>query len=142
MILLAVSMMSGAAEPVKDDGIKWSGDLKTAWEVASDQQRPLLVFVTMDGCSHCQRMKQTTLRDKAVQGDLKSGFVLVALNVKDEPEFIKILRIQTFPAMVVIQPNGDVVESISGYQTPKQLREKLSSTTRQASLKKPPRTIR
>ncbi|MHB8972848.1 MAG: thioredoxin family protein [Pirellulaceae bacterium] len=142
VILLACSVPSGAAEPAKDDGVKWSGDLKTAWEVASDRQRPLLVFVTMDGCAYCQKMKQTTLRDKAVQHDLKSGFVLVAVNVKDEPDFIKILQIRTFPAMVVIQPNGDVVESISGYQTPKQLRDKLSSTTRQASREKNPQLVR
>jgi thioredoxin-related protein len=134
LIVLATSMMGGAAEPTKDDGIKWSADLKTAWELASEQQRPLLVFITMDGCPFCQKMKQTTLRDKAVQGDLKSRFVTVALNVKDEPEFIKILHIRTFPSTVVIQPNGDVVESITGYQTPKQLRDKLSSSTRQAAL--------
>ncbi len=108
-------------------------DLAAAWETAREQQRPLLLFVTMDGCAHCQKMKQTTLRDKEVQSDLQARFVPVALNVKDEPELVKILRLRLFPAMVVIQPNGDVLESISGYQTPKQLREKLSSTARQAS---------
>jgi thioredoxin-related protein len=136
VIVLVSTVLCGATEPAKDDGFKWSGDLKAAWEVASEQQRPLLVFVTMDGCPHCQKMKQTTLRDKSVQRDLKSRFVTVALNLKDEPDFIGILRIRTFPAMVVIQPNGDVLESISGYQTPKQLREKLLSTARQASLDK------
>lgn len=142
LIVLAATIVSGAAEPAKDNGLKWSSDLNTAWQVASEQQRPLLVFITMDGCAYCQKMKQTTLRDKAVQGDLKSGFVPVALNVKDEPEFIKLLRIHTFPTMVIIQPNGDVLESISGYQTPKQLRDKLSSTTRQASHEKNSRKVR
>ncbi len=136
VIVLVSTLLCGAAEPAKDDGFKWSGDLKAAWEVASEQQRPLLVFVTMDGCPHCQKMKQTTLRDKSVQRDLKSRFVTVALNLKDEPDFIGVLRIRTFPAMVVVQPNGDVLESISGYQTPRQLREKLLSTARQASLEK------
>ncbi|MHB0959916.1 MAG: thioredoxin family protein [Pirellulaceae bacterium] len=142
LAVLACAIISHAAEPAKEGGIKWSGDLKVAWEAASEQQRPLLVFVTTDGCIHCQKMKQTTLRDRAVQGDLKSRYVTVALNVKDEPEFIKILRIRTFPTMVVIQPNGDVLESISGYQTPKQLRDKLSSTARHASRETNSRKVR
>jgi hypothetical protein len=45
--------------------------------------------------------------------------------------------VRTFPTLVVIQPNGDVVESISGYQTPKQLREKLAPIVRQAARGKP-----
>ncbi|MCU0961400.1 MAG: thioredoxin family protein [Pirellulaceae bacterium] len=127
-----------AADAVSKEGeIAWSGSLTTAWRAAREQQRPLLLFVTMDTCVHCQKMKQTTLKDAAVQSDLKERFIPVALNVKDEPEFIKTLRVRTFPTLVVIQPNGDVVESISGYQTPKQLREKLAPIVRQAARGKP-----
>jgi thioredoxin-related protein len=127
-----------ATDPVREEeGVAWSGSLVTAWRAARDQQRPLLLFVTMDTCVHCQKMKQTTLKDAAVQSDLKGRFIPVALNVKDEPEFIKTLRVRSFPTLVVIQPNGDVVESISGYQTPKQLRDKLAPIVRQAARGKP-----
>ncbi len=101
-----------AADAVSKEGeIAWSGSLTTAWRAAREQQRPLLLFVTMDTCVHCQKMKQTTLKDAAVQSDLKERFIPVALNVKDEPEFI--------------------------YQTPKQLREKLAPIVRQAARGKP-----
>ena len=140
VIVLASTLSLSANEPVKTAaGLKWVGDLDTAWETAREKQRPLLLFVTMDGCVHCQKMKQTTLRDKDVQGDLQTLFIPVALNAKDEPELVKNLRLRLFPAVVVIQPNGDVLESISGYQTPKQLREKLSSTLRQAARETKPR---
>ena len=141
LVMFASTITLAAKEPAKaDTGLKWTGDLATAWETAREQQRPLLLFVTMDGCPHCQKMKQTTLRDKDVQSDLQSGFIPVALNVKDEPELAKKLRLRLFPALVVIQPDGNVLESIGGYQTPKQLREKLSATIRQASREAKPRT--
>lgn len=143
VIVLASTITLSANEPAKTNtGLKWTGDLATAWETAREKQRPLLLFVTMDGCAHCQKMKQTTLHDKEVQSDLQARFVPVALNVKDEPELVKTLRLRLFPVMVVIQPNGDVLESISGYQTPKQLRDKLSSTLRQASRETKPQTNR
>ena len=62
-------------------------------------------------------MKQTTFRDKDVQRDIESWFVAVSLNVKDDPAFVKTLGIKIFPATVIIQPNGDVVESLRGYDS-------------------------
>jgi thioredoxin-related protein len=128
---LAVAFAAESAR--RPPALQWTQDLVAAWRTARDEQRPLFLFLTMDGCVHCQRMKQTTLQDVRVQHELKSRFVPVALNVKDEPEFVKVLRVRSFPTLVVIQPNGDVVESISGFQTAKQLREKLESDFRQAS---------
>ena len=143
VIMLASTLAVSAKEPAKvSTGLKWTDDLAMAWQAAREQQRPLLLFVTMDGCAHCQKMKQTTLRDEKVRSDLQARFIPVALNAKDEPELVKVLRLRLFPAMVVIQPNGDVSESISGYQTPTQLRERLSSTVRQALHEAKPRTNR
>jgi thioredoxin-related protein len=141
--MLASTIAVSAKEPAKAGaGLKWTNDLAIAWQAAREQQRPLLLFVTMEGCVHCQKMKQTTLRDEDVQSDLRTRFIPVALNAKDEPELVKVLRLRLFPAMVVIQPDGDVLESINGYQTPKQLRERLSSTVRQAAHEAKPRTNR
>jgi thioredoxin-related protein len=143
MFLLTSPSILCAADPVRASGeVAWSGSLVSAWRTAREQQRPLFVFVTMDSCAHCQKMKQVTFKDTQIQGELKARFVPVTLNVEDEPDFVKILRVRSFPTLVVIQPNGDVVESISGYQTPKQLREKLSVAVRQASHEKAGRSAR
>ncbi len=87
-------------------------------------------------------MKQTTLKDAAIQSELKRRFIPVALNVKDAPEFIQTLRVRSFPTLLVIDPNGDVVESISGYQTPKQLRDKLAPTAREVARGKSAAAVR
>jgi thioredoxin-related protein len=132
-VLVAAAMGQGVDETRTKGGLQWEPDLKTAWRAAREQQRPLLLFLTMDNCAHCQKMKQTTLQDKGVQTDIDSRFVAVTINVKDEPDFVKMLGISTLPTTVVIQPNGDVVESMRGYLTAKQFREKLLSTARQAA---------
>jgi len=128
-MVLATALTLHADEPAKtSSGLQWTADLAAAREAAREQQRPLLLFVTMDGCTHCQRMKQTTLRDKDLQRELQAEFIPVMFNVKDQPELVKSLRLRLFPTLVVIQPNGKVRESISGYQTARQLREKLTDT--------------
>jgi thioredoxin-related protein len=134
VLLLASGEIGNAAEKAKDKAnVQWRPDLKTAWKDAREHQRPLLLLLTMDDCTHCLKMQRTTLQDKTVQGDLKTRFVPVALNIKDAPELVKLLRIRTLPTLVVIRPNGDVVDSIRGYQTPKQLRERLITSVRHAS---------
>ena len=70
------------------------------------------------------------MKDRLVVGDLSKHFEPVTLNVKDAPEFVDQLRVKSFPTTVIIKPNGDVVEAISGYQTVKQLRERLHATVR------------
>lgn len=137
-----IGIVGWTADAPKTASGPWHSDLKTAWETASEQERPLLVFLTTDGCAYCQKMKQTTLRDKGVQADLSARFIPVVLNSKDEPDLVKMLKIRVYPSVVVIEPSGDVVESISGYQTAKQLREKLAPKTRQATREKPVRSVR
>ncbi len=143
VIAYAVAVSLSATEPAqRATELKWVADLESAREAALKEERPMLLFVTMDGCAHCQRMKQTTLRDKGVQGDLQTSFIPVAFNVKDQPELAKRLRLRLFPAVVILGADGEVLQSISGYQTPKQLREKLSSVIRQAARDTQPRTTR
>ena len=94
MIVLASAIFGHAAERKNgESGLSWDHNLKTAWRAARDQQRPLLLFLTIDGCAHCQKMKQTTLQDKHVQNDLQSHFVPVSLNASEEPEFVKLLQV-------------------------------------------------
>ena len=131
VLLIALSTGNAAAEQTdKSSAIDWERDIRAAWRSAVKADRPLLVFLTMDGCLYCEKMKRTTLQDRHVVGDLTKNFESVTLNLKDAPEFVKQLQVKSFPTTVVIIPNGDVVESISGYQTVKQIRERLHATLR------------
>lgn len=81
LIVLATTLTLQANEPAKPrTELQWTADLTAAREAARKQQRPLLLFVTMDGCVHCQKMKQTTLRDRDLQRELQAEFIPVMFN--------------------------------------------------------------
>ncbi len=132
VFMLAMTAIGSAAERSGgQNDLKWERDVRIAWQSAVATDRPLLLFLTMDDCIYCKKMKKTTLRDRQVVRDLHRQFVSVALNVKDAPDLVKRLKVKAFPTTVIIETNGDVVESISGFQTVKQLRERLHTTLRQ-----------
>lgn len=134
VLLLVPTAPGSAVEPASVRGpVAWNQDVRTAWQTSLELQRPLLVFITMDDCMYCQKMKKTTLQDRQVVSDLKSEFVSVAVNVKDQPELVKRLLVKSYPTTVIILNNGDVIDSIAGYQSAKQLHERLVSTLRQAA---------
>lgn len=130
MVCLVISISHAAERQWEDLPINWDRDVREAWKSAVQVNRPLLVFITMDGCLYCEKMKRTTLKDRQVVYDLQHQFVPVTLNVKDAPDLVELLKIKSFPTTVVIHTNGDVIESLSGYQTSRQLRQSLQATLR------------
>ncbi len=134
LIVLALTALGSASEPSRGShSLNWEQDIRSAWQLAVKADRPMLVFLTMDDCIYCKKMKRTTLRDRQVVRDLQSQFVSVTLNVKDAPDLVKLLKVKSFPTTVIIETNGDVVESIAGFQSVKQLRERLHKTLRQVA---------
>jgi len=87
----------------------------------------------MPACGYCRKMKQTTLKDRAVLDDLRNHFVAVALDRSRHAEYIKRLQIRSFPTTVIIHPNGTLVDAIKGYQAPRDYRKRLDAASRQAS---------
>ena len=88
-------------------------------------QAELGALVGVDGSSvsSWERGERLPSRDRVYR-------LYVALNVKEAPDLVQRLEVKSLPTTVIIETNGDVVDSISGYQTPKQLRQRLHATLR------------
>jgi len=130
-VVLMLTALSHADE--KSGGsskLDWDRDVRAVWQTARRTDRPMLVFVTMDSCLYCQKMKKTTLDDRDVIRDLRMHFEPVVLHVKDAPDLVQLLGIKSLPTTVIVLTNGDVVELLSGYQTARQLRQRLHATLR------------
>jgi len=132
LLLMMVTAVGGAEHMGGEGKLNWDRDVRDAWRSALKFNRPLLVFITMDDCIYCQKMKQTTLQDQHVMDNLRTQFVPVALNVKDAPDFVRLLTVKTFPTTVIIETNGDVIQSISGYKSVHQFRRQLHTALRYA----------
>jgi len=133
LLLTVTAAISHAQQPDNRQALAWDRDIHLAWQDAVKTQRPLLVFITMDDCLYCKKMKKSTLQDEQVVDDLRSQFVPVALNAKDAPELMERLKIKSFPTTIVVEINGDVVDAITGYKSASQLRQRLRMTLRRVA---------
>lgn len=110
--------------------IRWQHELDKAIATARQKKQPILLFLTTTNCRYCVRMKQETLADPNIVGQVSKSFVPVTLADSEAPELVRRLGIKIFPATVVLSPGAEVLESISGYLPPLQFRARLDSAGR------------
>ena len=123
-VSLAVGpLVAGAAER---EPIHWHDGMQTAWRSMQAEQRPMLLFITMDGCHHCTRMKSQTYRDHRVVDRIRESYVAAAVNGRRQPEIARRLGVRVYPTTVIISPEFRVVESIRGYVPPAELSARLA----------------
>jgi thioredoxin-related protein len=93
----------------------WIRDVDQALQEAESQQRPVLLFVSMDRCKYCQQMAQTTLRDLQVRQAIGTHFVPAVIKNSDRPDLMRELQIQSFPTTLIVSPHGKVLQEMKGY---------------------------
>jgi uncharacterized protein YyaL (SSP411 family) len=127
IVMLVVPSLLRGDEP---DATLWKNDVATAWETAKETDRPLLLYITMPNCLFCDMMKAKTFADAGVKSEIERGYVAVAMKHNERPKLIRHLRTRTYPTTVIIAPDGNVREQITGYV----VAEKMKSRLRMASI--------
>jgi protein disulfide-isomerase len=107
----------------------WLRDVEQALNVARSQQRPLVLFVSSDGCVHCDKMIATTFRDVNVRQTLGSSFVAAAIKGSERPDLMEHLRIRSFPTTLLVSPGGEVLDQMAGYVDAQQFQQRLGRIT-------------
>lgn len=108
----------------------WRTDFRQARRVSVAESRPLLVFVTMDGCPYCQKMLRTTYEKAGVAAEAAETFVLAVVNGSQQEGLAKQLGVRVYPTTYVIDSNSVLVDRIEGFVPPTQLRRRLAITSR------------
>jgi thioredoxin-related protein len=132
-ITLAAALITLAPQPVQADGappIEWVTEYGAARHRGTELQRPVLLFVTMDGCSHCLRMRQTAFQDSDVVDDLQRHFVPAMLELNPQSELARKLRVTIYPTTVIISTQGKILDYARGYLTTDELRQRMASAIR------------
>jgi thioredoxin-related protein len=93
----------------------WIRDVDQALEVAQARQQPILLFVSMDGCKYCQKMVQTTFRNRQVLQTIGSQYVPAVIKNSERPDLMRQLQIRSFPTTLIVNPEGDVLHEMKGY---------------------------
>ncbi|MEY4632013.1 MAG: hypothetical protein RIQ81_2133 [Pseudomonadota bacterium] len=124
---------SAAGSIATQDALKWHKEEVAAFTEARISGKPLLVDAWAEWCDACKKMDVTTFADPAVIAELKSGWILLKLDLTEGSDANDALQdkygLQSLPTLTMVGPDGDLEkkEAISGY-TPA---ETLLELTRQ-----------
>jgi len=91
-----------------------SGDLKDALLQAKREHKPLMIYVKSDSCAFCEKMREKTLSDSAIQENIKD-FIFVTAD-KSSTEAQKYLPATRYtPTVYFISPELKAVNTVKGY---------------------------
>ena len=125
--MLAVSASGPSAE---NAAIQWHSDPAKAHQLARQQNRPLLLLVTMDGCFYCTKMKQSTYQDAVVASEVADRFVAARIDAKGHRALVEKLGVEVYPTTVIVSPDYRVLDVIRGYVDSSRLRQRMTAATR------------
>lgn len=119
-LMLAALVPAWAAE--------WMTDLEAAKAKAAAENKAVLIdFTGSDWCGWCIRLRKQVLDTPAFESYAKDKFVLMEVDVPNNPKFDPELRkrneqlceqfsVDGFPTIMVITPQGEVVGGFSGFK--------------------------
>ena len=125
--VLTVFAMVDPSTAAEKSASLWHRDIGKAWKATQSGTRPMLLFVTMDGCTYCQKMKYETYADEGVKAALKESFVAAAAAAENNPGLVRRFNIESYPTTMIFAPNGKMLDSIVGYIGPEQMQRRLQA---------------
>jgi protein disulfide-isomerase len=125
MIAALAVMMTCAAVCAAPPNDVWYQDVDAAWAKAKESSRPLVLFITTDGCFACDKMSKETCKNETVVKELSEGFVPVVVHTRKNMELVRRLGVQAFPTTVIISKDAKIIAAMPGYLNVAQMRETL-----------------
>ena len=117
-LILTVAIAALIACGPTGDDFWFDGSLDAATKLAAEKNTLVFVEFYTDWCSWCRRLESETLTDRNVREEL-GKFVAVRLNAETNgAEAARRLGVESYPAMIFLDPSGEEVERILGYLPP------------------------
>ena len=130
LLALTFRVDGSCCSAVEGSSIFWLVDYDQARLQGIEQGRPVLLFVTTDGCVYCERMLDQVFKDAKVQEDLRSNFVPAMLKLNSSTELAKQLKITIYPTTVIISPDGKILDYVRGFLTTDQFQARMADASR------------
>ena len=119
--VLCVSI-SYANEP---DWQPWSEETRAQ---AKQQNRFILLDLTAKWCQFCQKMEQTTYKDKAVLEEISQNYIAVKADEEEYPELVSRFAKVGRPGTIILDSNGQELIARTGYIKPQWMLWMLQGT--------------
>ena len=117
LTLLVVTVFLCAAGNVRAAGVQWTPSYADAAEAAKKGDKPILLFLTTDWSGWGRKMEAETFEGAKV-GALAEKFAAVKMDAeKAGAEQAKKYGVSTFPTLLALSADGEILGKIVGYET-------------------------
>ena len=99
---------------------------KTAFRLARESERPLLIEFHTTWCEACERMQRTTWSDGGVL-KLIDRFIVVSVDGDRNGNLVSRYDVTAYPTIVFAEPGGEPILVLRGYQDAGTLRGHLGA---------------
>lgn len=106
--------------------LPWQSSLNNCKIAARQKHKLIIVDVYTDNCHWCNRLEHETFQNPGVVAELSDRFIWLKLHARVNAAELKPYVISGYPTVLVIDAQGKVVTSISGYLPPEQFAERMS----------------
>lgn len=106
-------------------GIPWGDNLDQALATATKEKRPVIVDFYTDWCGYCKQLDEKVFVDKEVV-ELASKAIPVKVNAERQPGIAAKYRVNAFPVVLILDPEGAVKVRLTGYMPPDEFAAALS----------------
>jgi uncharacterized protein YyaL (SSP411 family) len=108
--------------------ISWQPDYETAVKEATAANKPVLLELYMDGCSHCKRLHTETLVDAQVVEAVNAGFVPVRIDGRGRMDLVKKFEVKGAPTTLILSPQEQEKHRFVGFHSPAEYIQELGKT--------------
>lgn len=124
---LGAFVLAGGTASSSAQEVRWQRLYDTARRESRDKGRPLVIAFGAESCGWCRQMEATTYRDPQVVRMLNDRFIPLAVDGADEhnANLVATLGIGAFPTVVLVAPDGKVIQSLEGYRDAARFRAEL-----------------
>ncbi len=117
----------GLLSPKSNAKIRWTESISTAMKQQQDSGRPLIIYVTADYCGYCRKMERDTWSDPKVAQRIQDGFVALKVDAEKHEELVTRLEVKGLPATLLLDSEGQLIQTLSGFSRPSAVIELLDS---------------
>lgn len=112
--------------------VRWQTNLETAKRQAIRSQRMILIHFWADWCQRCKQMEREVFGRPEVAATLETAFVPVKVDCDHFPYTPQQYGVSRLPADVILSPDGQPIDKITGIVDPSEYVARLNRVARLA----------